>query len=52
MKQEKTVILLPSGKLESRTTVSPTSVDTNKITYGPYVDQKPYTVVRFLILQI
>ncbi|VBB30666.1 unnamed protein product [Acanthocheilonema viteae] len=49
MKQEKTVILLPSGKLESRTTVSPTSVDSGKITYGPYIDQKPYAMMEIVI---
>ncbi|VDK66064.1 unnamed protein product [Onchocerca ochengi] len=49
VKQEKTVILLPSGKLESRTTVSPTSVDGGKITYGPYIDQKPYAVAEIVV---
>ncbi|CAG9537694.1 unnamed protein product [Cercopithifilaria johnstoni] len=49
MKQEITVILLPSGKLESRTTVSPTSVDNGKITYGPYVNQKPYAVMEIVV---
>ncbi|VDM22852.1 unnamed protein product [Wuchereria bancrofti] len=49
VKQEKTVILLPSGKLESRTTVLPTAVDNGKITYGPYIDQKPYAVAEIVV---
>ncbi|KAK6111603.1 Ribophorin I family protein [Brugia pahangi] len=49
VKQEKTVILLPSGRLESRTTVLPTSVDNGKITYGPYIDQKPYAVAEIIV---
>ncbi|EFO27718.1 ribophorin I family protein [Loa loa] len=49
VKQEKTVVLLPSGKLESRTTVPPTSVDNGKIIYGPYIDQKPYAVVEVVV---
>lgn len=49
VKQEKTVILLPSGRLESHTTVLPTSVDNGKITYGPYINQKPYAVAEIIV---
>ncbi|KAM3725103.1 Dolichyl-diphosphooligosaccharide--protein glycosyltransferase subunit [Dirofilaria immitis] len=49
VKQEKTLLILSSGKLESRTTVSPTSVESGEIIYGPYVDQKPYAVAEIVV---
>ncbi|VDN00774.1 unnamed protein product [Thelazia callipaeda] len=49
VKKEKTIIILANGKLESHTMVSPTSVDGNRITYGPYLDQKPFTTVDFVV---
>uniref|UniRef100_F1L248 Dolichyl-diphosphooligosaccharide--protein glycosyltransferase subunit 1 n=1 Tax=Ascaris suum TaxID=6253 RepID=F1L248_ASCSU len=42
--KETTVIQLAPGKLLSHTTVTPTKTDSGKITYGPYTDQKPFTV--------
>lgn len=49
VKHEVTAIILPTGKLESYTTVSPTSVDSSRITYGPYKDQKPYTMEEIVV---
>uniref|UniRef100_A0A915B6B2 Dolichyl-diphosphooligosaccharide--protein glycosyltransferase subunit 1 n=1 Tax=Parascaris univalens TaxID=6257 RepID=A0A915B6B2_PARUN len=42
--KETTIIQLAPGKLLSHTTVAPTKSDSGKITYGPYTDQKPFTV--------
>ncbi|VDD94401.1 unnamed protein product [Enterobius vermicularis] len=44
LSKETTKVALPSGRLVSHTTVSPTKQEGGKITYGPYTDQKPFTL--------
>lgn len=46
LSKETTKVALPSGRLVSHTTVSPTKQEGGKITYGPYTDQKPFTLVK------
>uniref|UniRef100_A0A158R5U6 Dolichyl-diphosphooligosaccharide--protein glycosyltransferase subunit 1 n=1 Tax=Syphacia muris TaxID=451379 RepID=A0A158R5U6_9BILA len=44
VEKESSRIVLPQGRLISHTTVMPSKHDGNKITYGPYTDQRPYTM--------
>lgn len=48
-KVQTTIVTLPSTSVESFTKVKPVSHSENLITYGPYENISPFTLVRFFL---